>query len=394
MLESILAYKQLVPQFEELSGTSYPSELKSATITKCSDAKLREHLQLTIQDTTTYAQLREVVLNYEKASKSWIGEAVLKSIQNTASHDDGGPRPMEVDRIEAKGKNKGKGKGKYGKGWQSFGSSFLNYGRGRGNNFKGRGRGKGKGKSKGKNKGKSKNGGKQTKGKQKGKVDAQQCRICHEYGHWARECPNRVNQVEQVPQQSQQQMPLQPSPTSTMRTTLPNSSTSTSTVRRIYNIPMGIPTLTSSSGSSVRMVREGECEEQQDIVILDSGSDVSLLPLNYGGKADSGVDASTVHLRDCQGQRLQVSGYRNVSLLVNDRDGSEAEIEHCFLIGDVKSCILSLGQLYESDWHVRHGEGNPVLESSDGTLQIPVFYQRNSLAINATVCRVEEFEQS
>jgi len=69
---------------------------------------------------------------------------------------------------------------------------------------------------------------------------------------------------------------------------------------------MGIPTLTSSSGSSVRMVREGECEEQQDIVILDSGSDVSLLPLNYGGKADSGVDASTVHLRDCQGQRLQV----------------------------------------------------------------------------------------
>ena len=92
-----------------------------------------------------------------------------------------------------------------------------------------------------------------------------------------------------------------------MRTTLPNSSTSTSTVRRIYNIPMGIPTLTSSSGSSVRMVREGECEEQQDIVILDSGSDVfSLLPLNYGGKADSGVDASTVHLRDCQGQRLQV----------------------------------------------------------------------------------------
>ena len=88
------------------------------------------------------------------------------------------------------------------------------------------------------------------------------------------------------------------------------------------------------------MVREGECEKQQDIVILDSGSDVSLLPLNYGGKSDSGVDASIVHLRDCQGQKLQVNGYRNVSVLVNDRDGSEAEIEHCFLIGDVKSCIL------------------------------------------------------
>lgn len=64
--QSVLAYEQLVSQFEGLSATSYPSALKSATIIKCSDAKLREHIQVTVEDTTTYAQLREVVLNYEK----------------------------------------------------------------------------------------------------------------------------------------------------------------------------------------------------------------------------------------------------------------------------------------------------------------------------------------
>ena len=145
-----------------------------------------------------------MILMYDASTTRWSEQMVLGSDGGVNTD---GPVPMEIDRVQQKGKGKS---------------------------------GKGKSKDKGFAKG-------QSKGKQKGKIDAQQCRICHEYGHWARECPNRVNQVEQVPRQSQQQMPLQPSPTSTMRTTLSNSSTSPSTVRRIYNIPMGIPTLISSS---------------------------------------------------------------------------------------------------------------------------------------------------
>ena len=155
------------------------------------ESRLREHLQLTIGESTSYGQLREAILGYEKASKSWTTESVLKSLNPIAetSNTNTGPVPMEVDRItNDKGKgwkgksNKGKSKGKS---WWSFGSYALQ-GRGRGRGKGGRSnKGKGKGKSKGKNKGKSKSYGKKgQKGKQ---VDAQQCRLCHEYGHWSRE---------------------------------------------------------------------------------------------------------------------------------------------------------------------------------------------------------------
>ena len=65
-------------------------------------------------------------------------------------------------------------------------------------NSKGRGKGKGKGK-KGGGRGKGKSNGKKG-GKFKGgkpKVAENQCTLCYEFGHWSRECPNRmVNQVE------------------------------------------------------------------------------------------------------------------------------------------------------------------------------------------------------
>ena len=281
--EQILSYEQLVQQFEDASASTYPAELKMATLVKCSGQKLREYLQLTITEETTFAQLKEIMMSYDRATKAWNPDAVLRSLQNT----DSGPQPMEVDRIENKGKSKSKGKTKdKGKSWWSYGSAgYGAFGKGRGRSGKGRGnKGRGKGKQKGKSKSK---GGKDwgKKGKTKGKVDSQQCRICFEYGHWSRECPNRmqVNQVAQnetqgqkmpvypaqgvphQPQQQQQQHARQ-SPQSSYQ-----SSTAASSVRRIYSIPLGIPSLTSSSEASVRMISSFDANESKDIVILDSG---------------------------------------------------------------------------------------------------------------------------
>lgn len=109
-LESILVYEQTVQQFEESSGTTYPDELKVATLMRCCTAKLREFLQLNIKEDATYNQVREHIMNYERVSKSWTQEQVLKSMQDTPKPNDG-PVPMEIDRVE-KGQWKGKGKGK------------------------------------------------------------------------------------------------------------------------------------------------------------------------------------------------------------------------------------------------------------------------------------------
>eukprot|EP00435_Cladocopium_sp_Y103_P012540 s76_g3.t1 len=175
IMEQILSYEQSVQQFEEVSSSTYPAELKIATLVRCSHQKLRDHLQLTIGEKTTYSQLKEVMLGYDKACRSWTSESVLKSLQHSTPADAGGPQPMEVDRIENKGKGKSKSKSKdKGKNWWSYGAAGgESFGRGRG---RGKGRsnkGKGKGKQKGKSKNKGKDFGK--KGKTKGKIDSQQC---------------------------------------------------------------------------------------------------------------------------------------------------------------------------------------------------------------------------
>ena len=70
-LELILVYEQTVQQFEESSSTTYPDELKVATLMRCCNSKLREFLQLNIKDSSTYLEVREHIMNYERVSKSW-----------------------------------------------------------------------------------------------------------------------------------------------------------------------------------------------------------------------------------------------------------------------------------------------------------------------------------
>ena len=197
-LECVLAFEQMVQQFEESSMSSYPDELKSATLIRCCHAKVREYLQLTVTDSTTYGDIREAILSHDRASKVWSQETVLRSLtQGPAEQRTDGPIPMEVDRVfmeKGKGKEKGKFKGGKGKGDWTSAWGFL----------RGKGRGRGKGKDKGKQKGKKGKSKGKTKGKNKskGKLGQNQCSECLQYGHWARDCPNkmRVNQVEQSEQ--------------------------------------------------------------------------------------------------------------------------------------------------------------------------------------------------
>jgi hypothetical protein len=100
-MEQILSYEQLVQQFEETSSSTYPPDLKIATLVRCSGQKLREHLQLTINEHTTFAPLKETMMSYDKARRAWTPESVLKSLRGTSSSDQG-PQPREVDRIDNK----------------------------------------------------------------------------------------------------------------------------------------------------------------------------------------------------------------------------------------------------------------------------------------------------
>ena len=392
MLEQILNFEQLVSQYESSSGSTYPGDLKAVTILRCSPQRIREYLQLSLKEDSTYADIREAVLAYERVTKGFSAEQIVKQVQ--APGDPDTSAPMEIDRIYKGGKEqKGKGtKGdSKGRGRGAFGSGFP----------WGYGRGKGKGKQqKGKSKGKT-GGGKKGPGKAKGKDKGQKgdssggCHICGDTRHWAGECPNRgrVNQVswdtgeenygdewhqqaQQFGPSQQQQMndqsskvqrvQSQPRPSPPVRE--PNSSpphqassssgSSTSylgsagsssfgsVVRRIYDLDLPVPS--TSSSSSVFMVTllpddffydwfEGRLDLDGDLqlidqsleqsprsdddaiplvvraaqsvgevadtvestfIILDSGSDVSLLPRSYVPDNSQGA---THRLKDCQG---------------------------------------------------------------------------------------------
>ena len=76
-----------------------------------------------------------------------------------------------------------------------------------------------------------------------------------------------------------------------------------------------------------------------------------------------------------------MAGVRAASIVVEDEDGSQAELETQSVVSDsVKSCILSLAQLYRAGWSVQqNSSAPPTLESPDETVRVPV--QRNSLSI-------------
>ena len=136
----------------------------AATHIKCCKPRLREQIQLSIANSTSYIDIREKITSYERASKVWTNDQVLKHVNdqpNYASGSNDGPVPMEVDRVEkCKWKHKGKNKDRGSFGGSEWASGWLyGRGRGRGRTNKGKGKGKTKGKSNGK-KGNQKGGSK------------------------------------------------------------------------------------------------------------------------------------------------------------------------------------------------------------------------------------------
>ena len=159
----------------------------------------------------------------------------------------------------------------------------------------------------------------------------------------------RVNQVEQNDQgrqqrpdqgaQSQMQFPggqRGPCGSSTA------ASSSNSTVRRVFNI--GMPSLSSTASmasSSVRVIfeevileqRGEQCQRaeqdfmEEELAILDSGSDVSLL---LPKRHQRNLDETTFgcKLQNCQGGALEISGTKQAELYVQDREGQGVILQH------------------------------------------------------------------
>ena len=168
-LEQVQNLEKLADEYRRSSGHDISDDILLSTLIRVLPKNVQQHVQLTMKESSTYAEVREQVVAHERISCSWTRDKVLQDLGATPigavtsySSGDTGSAPMEVNLI--KGKNKGKGK-----------SSDKGKGKGKSNFSKGKGKGKYTDKGKGKG-GSGKGYGDNSKGGQRtsyaGKVDA------------------------------------------------------------------------------------------------------------------------------------------------------------------------------------------------------------------------------
>eukprot|EP00435_Cladocopium_sp_Y103_P056888 s567_g19.t1 len=263
---------------------------------------------------------------------------------------------------------------------------------------------KGKGKKGGKNdKGKSKGkGGQFNKGKGKG-FDSGKGK-----GHWQRDClkkkadQNQQHQVRQVGEQNDAK-------TDTAHSTASYSTGAGSQAVRLLSVQTcgthaghfedltihSLPTSPCSSPHSLRVLSELKrfdmsASDTDDAwtyspdlrshlrdVILDSGADTSALPLRFAAVGIEGPSPETSFV-DAQGAPLTVQSTRLANIQFGDVIFRER-----FIVSDITCPLLSLGSVLRSGWSVVHIDGHPYLTKDDK--RIEVLFKNNSLCARGQI---------
>eukprot|EP00435_Cladocopium_sp_Y103_P011853 s1770_g3.t1 len=383
---------------------------------------------------TTYQEVRDRVVSYEKVSSSWTKDRILiecgggpiGAVTSYASAGDSGPSPMEVNLVQKggkgkKGKGPPKGKGKDG-----------------GSGGKSKGKGKGYDSGKGKGAGKSYNNKGQSKGQQSGmqtkqKLDVNTCAYCGKAGHWQKDCHKRkADQQQQVRLVGESN---EPKPETTYSGASVSTGSGSQAVRllsvqgnhthvsHVEDLTIhSVPTSPCSSPHSLRVLSECEqfdmaatdsdscwtlspsCKQQhvravstlehfasfsdECDVILDSGADTSALPLKYasvGVEGPAPSPAPSTCYVDAQGTPLEVQSTR----LANVQFGDVIFRER-FIVSDITCPLLSLGNVLKSGWNIVHLDGQPWLMKDDK--KVAVSFRNNSLCARGQISVVTQVE--
>ena len=411
ILPQLLKLEEHFTQYERLGG-KLPPDMRAAVLLKAISGPLKVHLNMTLNEGSSYGKIREAVLAYDTANTKWNESAALSfsstSPMQSNLNDTNGPAPMEVDRF--KGKDKGKGKTKDVKGAKGKGKEEKGKSKGKGGKavFGPKSEGKGKG---GKEKG-------------KGKGSGQTCWTCGRPGHLAKDCW-RVRQVE-APASNAPSSPPTVSP-STTTSIQPGSETTLKAVRRVSQpLIFDLRSYEESRGSiRMRMLREVEkprkravvefyniaTDDEEDYegalkvnaiyevppeeeyqvdddptgggdgmmatIIIDSGADASIFPghmLKQGRKARG----MSPYLQDAQGRAIRTYGHRDIDIELKAEDDRLVVLKERVTFSDVVSQpILSFGHLLRSGWSIS-GEERCLV---NGEVKVPIDLQNQSLVV-------------
>ena len=410
LIEQVANLERLADEYRKASGKDVSEDILPTTLVRVLPKQIQQHIQLGMTDSSTFQEVKDKVLAYERVSASWsrdrvlleCGAASLGTVTSYASTADSGPGPMEVNMVS-------KGKGKKGKG---------DKGKSKGKGSSDKGKGKGKGSDKGKGKGQGQKG--QQKGygggynsgqpQQRAKLDSNVCAYCGKTGHWAKECRKKMAD------QQQQQVRLVGSDGNESRQDTAYSTTGSvstgagSQAVRLVQFAPHVEDLTSHScpsspaGSpvSIRVVSsvfdmsstDGDgtwtvspfCNHVRAVstlddsnlhhgvaceIILDSGADTSALPLRFGQVGVEDVMPGTSFV-DAQGMPLNVTGSRIAHVAFGD-----VVFKERFIISDITAPLLALGSVLRSGWNIIHEGDTPYLVK--GERRVEVLFRNNSL---------------
>ena len=79
---------------------------------------------------------------------------------------------------------------------------------------------------------------------------------------------------------------------------------------------------------------------------------------------------------------LQTSGIRKAELVTTTMDGEEVLLQHEFIVGNVTSCLVSLGWLYQGGWaiHKEDADGDLSFMSPGDEIRNPIEYKNTPFA--------------
>eukprot|EP00435_Cladocopium_sp_Y103_P071092 s421_g36.t1 len=428
LLEQIHGLQRLADAYNKASGTTVSDDLLLTTLVKCLPKQIQQHVQLGMTEDTTFEDVKEKVVAFERLSSTWAKERVYSELGMVTSYaDSGGPAPMEINYVGSKGKGKSK------------------TGKGKGNP---KGKGKDKGKSKDANKGKGKfqqqqsGKGYNSPSKGGGKVqsktaDVNRCNYCGAFGHWKKDCRKfQADKAAGVVRQVESENPSQRVASSPSSTGTAQQSPSASSYRSTGNVnrvafndsTVVIEDLTefsdfgASSSGVLRVLQQVDvaqfdmtCTDSDEFwtfsptfadepnrfhhvrmmsfaagstseqIILDSGADTSALPLSYAHVGEScSHETEGQDYIDAQGAKLDIHDTRLATVDL----GNGIVLRERFIIANISCPLLALGHIVRAGWELQHRDSGVCLVKNGRT--VDVSFKRNSLCVQGCIRMVSE----
>eukprot|EP00438_Fugacium_kawagutii_P009833 Skav200590 [mRNA] locus=scaffold2706:15622:22171:+ [translate_table: standard] len=171
----------------------------------------------------------------------------------------------------------------------------------------------------------------------------------------------------------------------------------TNNVVRDYSLDLYEISDANAGGSSkiqedlaVRQVRNTSLQE----IVLDSGSDATVLPLSFQTSGKAVKSSSTSILRNAQGGRSNTQGLREVRFELETVTGHIVKFrDKGFVSAKVEHPLLSCGKLLKTGWSIISTDDGPRLTHSSGA-QIRVAFRNHSLMLQGHIRAVTVDEQT